>query len=289
MNFAQLNIGTQNEPALTNGNTVLQTITGAPFIWPWNRNKASFLASVGVQDYVQTITDFGYMEAASCQPAASITAVSLTGNVATYTAVNSFVVGDLVTVTGTATFGGIFNVTRAAITVATSTTFSVALTNANVALVADTGQAVSGHAFPLEIKAEALTEAAEQGRPNWISTQVNGSTLSFRLVGVPEQTYLIVVTYQKQPTMFTALPNTWPIPDKVQYIYNFGFLFLTLDFFDDPRAARYRQLFIATLLGAQSGLSEQDRNLFLGNFLPRTREEQSTVRGEDQGVAARGV
>ena len=291
VNFAQLNVGVQNEPSLTSANTILQTITGPPFIWPWNRNKFAFLISSGVQDYAQTISDFGFMEAASVQPAATITQVARNASfLMTFTAANGFSAGDLVTVTGSAVDGGSFNVTNVVIVSVTTTQFTVQGTSGNVvAIVSDVGTAVSGNAFALEIKAEALTEAVERVRPNWIGTQINGNSLSFRVVGIPEQTYQVVVTYQKAPTMFTALTNSWPIPDKVQYIYNYGFLYMMLDFYDDARAGRYRQMFIATLLGAQSGLSEQDKKIFLGSYLPFARATQAAGQQQSQGVQARGV
>lgn len=74
-------------------------------------------------------------------PGALITATSLTSNVATYTAANNFVVAQRVTVTGTANGGGVLNVTGALITLASPTSFSVALTHADITPAADTGAA----------------------------------------------------------------------------------------------------------------------------------------------------
>jgi len=289
LNFAPLNIGIQGEPLLTSANLILQTIAGPPFTWPWNRNKATFLTTIGTQDYNQTISDFGYLEGASLQPAANITKVQINQNVATYDAVNSFVAGDLVTVTGTTTSGGLFNVTNVVITAASSTQFAVALVNANVAVTSDTGTAVSGLAFGLEVSTEVVTEVVERGRPRYVGTQVNGNTLTFRFVSTPEQVYQVVVTYQKAPSLFANLGTNWPIPDKLQYIYNYGLLYLMMDFYDDPRAPRYRQMFIATLLGAQSGLKEADRNLFLGHFLDLHREIMANQGKEQQGIQSRQV
>ena len=287
LNFAPLNIGQQNEPALTSANLILQTIAGPPFIWPWNRNKASFLTMTGTQDYNQTITDFGYLEGASLQPAANITKVQLNQNTATYDAVNSFVVGDLVSVTGTTTSGGLYNVTNVVITTASATQFSVALVNANIAPATDTGTALSGLAFGLEVSTDVVTEVVERGRPRYVGTQVNGNVLTFRFVSTPEQVYQAVVTYQKAPALFANLGTNWPIPDKLQYIYNYGMMYMMMDFYDDPRAARYRALFIATLLGAQSGLKEADRNLFLGHFLDLRREVMANQGKEQQGIQSR--
>lgn len=64
--FMPLNIGTGNEPAISIGNSVRQTILGPPFCWRWNRSvAASFNTIVGIQDYTQTLSDFGFLEQVS--------------------------------------------------------------------------------------------------------------------------------------------------------------------------------------------------------------------------------
>jgi hypothetical protein len=108
---------------------------------------------------------------------------------------------------------------------------------------------------------------------------------------VPDQIYRVNLTYQKSPGAFSPsnLTATWGIPDQLQYIYNYFFLFFVLDYFDDPRAARYRQLAVAALLGRQSGLSQTDKNLFLGNWLDILQEEQAKQSTTAQSVQAKGM
>ena len=78
---------------------------------------------------------------------ATVTAVQLTSNVATYTSQNNFAVGQTVEVSGTATGSGLFNISGIVTannfnsTLGYSTTFSMALTNANVNLTSDSGYA----------------------------------------------------------------------------------------------------------------------------------------------------
>jgi hypothetical protein len=293
VNYAQLAIGVDNEPSITNANTIMQTIVGPPFAWPWNRSKQSFVVDAGIQDYLVAISNFGYLEKAAVQPAAHVTATSLTSNVATYTAINSFKAGDLVTVTGS-TNGAAFNVTNAVIASATATQFTVAIVSVNIASAPESScLAVSGQAFPLEIKNEPMTEGVEQSRPSFISTQIddNSGKYTFRVLPIPNKTYQITLTFQNSATLFlpSSLSAPWGIPDKYAYIFNYGFLFLTLDYWDDPRAARYRQLFIATLLGAAEGLTEQEKNLFLGNWLITTSQAQASGMKTQQGISGRGV
>lgn len=75
-----------------------------------------------------------------------ITATALTSNVATITAINSFVAGQTVVITGTTSTGGIFNGTFLIIG-ATATTFTFALTHGNVGSGADTGFATATFNF----------------------------------------------------------------------------------------------------------------------------------------------
>ena len=63
--FMPLNIGTSNEPSITNANIIQQTILGAPFVWNWNRKTLSITTIAGTQDYNQAIGDFGFLEKAS--------------------------------------------------------------------------------------------------------------------------------------------------------------------------------------------------------------------------------
>ena len=52
------------EPATTNANILLGTMLGAPFVWEWNRATTTFTCVVATTDYVQVMTDYGFMETA---------------------------------------------------------------------------------------------------------------------------------------------------------------------------------------------------------------------------------
>src|SRR5919108_3967054 len=82
----------------------------------------------------------------------------------------------------------------------------------------------------LEIKRH-LERTAEKARPNYISPEFddNAGNITFRVTQSPDKNYPVTVTYQKKPTPFLSLAQTWaPIPDEMQYIYNNGFLALSL-------------------------------------------------------------
>lgn len=291
LNWANLTIGVSNEPAITAANMTLQTIIGPPFRWPWNRATATFQMLPGVQDYNAALTNYGWLESVSIQPSAIITSATVVSatSTLTFTAANQFVVGNTVAVSGctTTAFNGVFTITAA-----TSTTFSVALSHANLTESEAGAKALSGKIYPVEIIWGSQGEATEQDRPTFISTQSSdesGTSYTFRFLPLPEQNYQVILTYQESPSSYTAMGNTWGIPDQLQYIYTYFFMFFMFDYFEDPRAARFRQLAVASLLARQSGLSLSDRNLFLGNWLPLMKEEESAAQDNQQGNQAKGL
>jgi hypothetical protein len=60
-------VGTNSEPALTAANVTQQVMTSPPFRFPWNRNTFNLTLTGGMQDYTQSVTDFGYLELATGQ------------------------------------------------------------------------------------------------------------------------------------------------------------------------------------------------------------------------------
>lgn len=142
-----------------------------------------------------------------------------------------------------------------------------------------------------EIKQE-LTAGNEAGRPQSIAAQIdnNSGAITFRLLPVPDFAYTVTVTFQQKTSLITALANTWsPIPDQYSYIYNWGFLALSMAYDDDARFPVFNQKFIAHLLGAQQGLSETERNMFLDSWNLIARQEFLNQMKSQQGRAALGT
>lgn len=313
--FADLAIGKNAEPALSIANIVLQTITGPPFLWAWNRNKQQFFLTPGTQDYLQTFSDWGFLEVLSVQAGFAVLQSSSTGSgVATYLvdvpnyptpSVNPFVVGQFVTVTGSKNTPAlnVLNVPVIAIGTVVTTpadtvySFSVQQTGLNAPGFSEVPTCVAtifgNKAYPCEVKYEAITEATEQGRPMIVGQHLSDSgdsgSIVFRFLSVPDVTYSAVVTYQKSLPTFSSVASLWNIPDYLEYVFNYGFLGLVLDYFDDPRAAHYHQMFIATLLGRAEGLSSMDKNMFLGNWLALQNQFAGAAAKTQQGIQARGT
>lgn len=221
--YMLVNIGTNNEPAITSANTVKQTILGPPFIWPWNRNtNATQSTTAGQQDYQIAIPDFGFFEKAT---------------------------------------------------------------------VTDP----SGNVTELEWKQALSAESAtttNRTRPTYVSTQVDdgAGNITFRLMPVPDQIYLLTIIYQKQSVPFAVMTDSWaPIPDRYAYVYNRGFLAFALEAAQDGRFMVEHQRFQATLISASEGLSEMQKNLFLGNVLSTSVQSQNAAIRPQQAAQARAT
>lgn len=277
-----------NEPAITSANMILSTILSPPFNWNWNRSSVTFLTSTAVQDYIVSAATFGVIEKASYVPAAAITNVALTSNVATINAINAFVAGNKVIITGLSTTA--LNVSTK-ITAATPTAFTFTLVHADIVSAPDAGIAVSGATSEVTNVINVLGAGSEPGSPNTIAPQVddNAGNITFRLLPIPDQTYQVTVIFQKKiPALITSLASTWaPIPDQYAYIYEWGFLALVCAYWQDPRWSAYNTKFVTSLLGVIEGLSEDQKNIFQQAWLSSITEQKTTGMKAQQGVQSR--
>ena len=113
---------------------------------------------------------------------------------------------------------------------------------------------------------------------------------TIRLNSLPDEEYIVEGFIQREASLITSLAATWaPIPDRLGYIYDWGFLsFLSL-LTKDARSVQFGQRFIAHLLGAQDGLTALQRNIFLGNWLEVMTAQERATASTQQGVAARQI
>lgn len=119
-----------------------------------------------------------------------------------------------------------------------------------------------------------LARTSEKDRPLHICDQGddNAGNITFRLMPAPDQAYPVSVQYQRKAALMLSLASTWaPIPDEFGYIYKWGFLALAAMLRNDSRFPIFSDKFVSHLLGAQAGLDEMQRNIFLGNWLEVTR------------------
>jgi hypothetical protein len=132
---------------------------------------------------------------------------------------------------------------------------------------------------------EVATNLAVELNPNQptkIAAQLDNDsgTITFRVLPAPDQAYVITVTSQGAASLFTALTTTWsPIPDYMSYLFNQGFLAKTYEYLNDSRYPGAMQQFMQMLVSANEGLSESQRNIFIGDRLNTTREQLAVQQG----------
>jgi hypothetical protein len=126
----------------------------------------------------------------------------------------------------------------------------------------------SGNQHPLG-GALALTVNPDLKRPEKMAEQFddNAGNITFRFDAIPDQPYTCYVDYQQSAPLLTSPASGWsPVPDYFNYVYSWGYLAAISLLVNDARFPIFEKYFIGRLLGAQSGLSEQERNIFLANW-----------------------
>jgi hypothetical protein len=279
--------GNNNEPALTNANTILQTIVGAPFAWRWNRAVIGFVAVQGQQDYTifnwqqTTAIGIGYVLVDTNGFSQQVTTAGVTG--ATIPTPFNITPGQ------TTTDGSVIWTNMGAIGVGNTSTIynfdwietaSVQAYDANTCL--PTWKEIS-------VKMNLALDSA-QSRPHDVSAQyedANGN-ITFRLMPAPDKAYPVVLSIQQKPTTITSLNQTWgPIPDEYSRLYNWGFLALSYLYADDARFTAANQKFIASLLSTSQGLTQSERNIWLNNWQAITGVPIENASRTQQGFQGR--
>ena len=295
-----LNVGNSLQPALTSANLVAQAILSPPFKWWWNNEEFAFTC-------------------ASTPASAGLTGnVSVTGGVLTATvAVPAIGPQQVALLSGfSVTAAEILNGQAVVVLTNNGTTITAQIDTPNLASTAATGGTITAgttqdytlalpefshieHASVLDISRtpNKWIELAVKGnlsldsglaRPQFIEPHVEDAegNVAFRVMPSPNLNYPVSLHIQKTAPIITSLNQTWaPIPDFMEYIYNWGFLAAMWSFTDDPRAQTAHAKFVTHLLGRATGLTAIERNIFLNNWTDLTELEKLTVQ---QGVQARG-
>jgi hypothetical protein len=291
-------IGNSLDPALTSANMVMQTVLGPPFSWWWNNEEIVFTCNPTLQ--VGAITNISI--------AAGVITVTLTSgtpfpvgssvvlsavNVATQVNGQAFVIASSSATQFTANTS-LANYTSAANTGAVTATstqdYSVVVpefSHIEHSSVYDVNFTPSQW-FELEVK-NNLSLDTRPDRPRFINphTEDGNGNMTFRVMPSPDKAYPISIHIQKAAPQLNSINQTWaPIPDYMQYVYNWGFLALMWQFADDPRSQVANQKFLAGLLARAEGIDEEDRNAFLNAWHNLTGLENMKTQ---QGTQARGV
>jgi hypothetical protein len=136
-----------------------------------------------------------------------------------------------------------------------------------------------------------LSRDSAQERPQFISVQKDdgAGNLTFRLSPTPNKAYTLTICYQRKSYPLLSLGSRWdPIPDELGYLYKYGYLGLSMMITGDARFPIFNDRFISHLLGAQDGLDEMQRNIFLSNWLDVMKQVQRASSHTQQGTVSRG-
>jgi hypothetical protein len=150
-------------------------------------------------------------------------------------------------------------------------------------------ETTSGETKELEVRSP-LSKDSTKERPQFISVHKDDGqgNITFRLMPNPSKAGTLTVMYQQKAVPMDSLASRWtPIPDELSYIYNPGFLAMTLPIVGSPLFPIYNDRFISHLLGAQQGLDETQRAIFLAKWLDVMKMAQRAQMETSQGIGGR--
>jgi hypothetical protein len=148
-----------------------------------------------------------------------------------------------------------------------------------------------GKAFEIAVK-NVLHTDTNQARPQWIAPYIDDGmgNITFRSTPKPDQAYNVILAFQRRAPLLMSLAATWaPLPDDKNYIAQWGFLAMMSLIGNDARFGEYNQKFVTALLAAQGGLTDLERNLFLGNWMRVVSQVQGTQLATSERYKAREV
>lgn len=150
----------------------------------------------------------------------------------------------------------------------------------------------AGKSWELQQKGVLAMDGSQPSRSQFFAHQLEAEdgTMTFRLSPPADSAYPCTGIYQMAaPTMSSPASSWAPIPDRYQYISDYLFLGLMAVLMNDPRWQLFNQKAIAHLLGAQQGLSEQQKNLFLEDYARMLMQIQGAGLKTQQGYQGRSV
>jgi hypothetical protein len=278
-------LGHYLEPAISNANIILQTIIGPPFAWRWNRVVTGFITTAGQQDYFlfnwqpNFILSLGSVTVdnnGNCQ------SVITTGSTGTIVPIWDSGVGN------TTNDGSVVWINLGSISTPVSSIYN--FNWIETSSIQDTVNNVPKW-FEMESKICSGLDS-NSSRSRYISAQGDDGfgNITFRFLPVPDKAYPVAITLQQKAPLFTKLSQFWsPIPDEYSRIYNWGFLSLAWLYADDPRFGLANQKFVSQLLSATEGLSETEKNIFLGNWQFVTGQPVANANRLQQADQMRGL
>ena len=125
-------------------------------------------------------------------------------------------------------------------------------------------------AYRLEVDLNPGTEIVDN-QPNKISARIDdgNGNITFRLAPPPTANFTTAtLTYQNASPRFAKMSDTFaPIPDYFSHIVQQGMLAKAYEFVGDERFPATLQMFVRSLIGANGGLTESQKNLFVSEVM----------------------
>jgi len=143
--------------------------------------------------------------------------------------------------------------------------------------------------YELEVYKVIATDG-KQNRPNRIAVLLddNAGNITFRLFPVPDQAYTINMDIQKAAVTATSLGNLWaPIPDKMAFLYEQGLKATLQGMYNAQLYMSGMELFFRQLVGASTGLSEAEKDIFLADAIRYTKMRSAETIETQQGRQVR--
>jgi hypothetical protein len=136
----------------------------------------------------------------------------------------------------------------------------------------------------------AVPTSSNQARPTIVAPVYdnNAGQVTFRFNAWPDKDYTAFFDYQLKAPLLAAPGSSFaPVPDEFGYIFNKGFLAEVMFLVNDARWPIVANEFASALLGAQDGLSEQAKAIFLGDWMAAMATITRATGAAQSGVAAR--
>jgi hypothetical protein len=128
------------------------------------------------------------------------------------------------------------------------------------------------------------------GRPSLVAPQYddNAGDITFRFNAIPDQLYVAYFDFQQKPPTLSAPGQSFaPVPDEFGYIFNILFLGWAGWLVNDARSPIWLNEGISALLGAQDGLSEQAKAIFIADWMATMATITRATGAAQAGVAGR--
>lgn len=136
----------------------------------------------------------------------------------------------------------------------------------------------------------SLPKVGDMSRPTQIAAQYddNAGNLVFRVKGCPDAAYSVGMDYQMKAQRITSIASRWGnVPDEFSMCFNLGFLSFMSLLVNDSRFPIFDQMFLSRVLSLQDGLNDQQRDIFVGNWIARNNTLARSSGSVQQAVAVR--